>query len=64
MTNATKAAIITAVNAAMGLVAAFGVSLSDAKQAAIITAVNAGLGLWVLITYKSSAKRIPDETKA
>ena len=64
MTNATKAGIVAAVNAAMGVVAAFGLELTTAQQGAIITAVNAGLGLWVALTYKNSAKRVPDEPAA
>lgn len=59
MTNATKAAIIAAVNAALGLAIAFGVDLSDAQQAAITTAANTGLALWVALTFGNSRKRIP-----
>ncbi len=60
MTNATKAAVIAAVNAALGLVTAFGVDLSSTQQAAVTTAVNAALALWVALTYGDSRKRIPD----
>lgn len=60
MTNATKASIIAAVNAALVLVTAFGLNLTDAQQAAIITAVNAGLVLWIGLTYTKSPKRIAD----
>jgi hypothetical protein len=60
MTNATKAAIIAAVNAALGLAIAFGVNLSDVQQAAITTAVNTGLALWVALTYRNSPRRTPD----
>lgn len=59
MTNTTKAMIIAAVNAGLGLLIAFGVSLSANQQGAIVTAVNAGLALFVGLTYKNSAKRIP-----
>lgn len=60
MTNATKALLIALANAALGLVTAFGVSLSDAQTSAITVAVNAALALVVALTYKASAKRIPD----
>jgi hypothetical protein len=60
MTNATKALLIAFVNAGLALIAAFGVSLSDAQSAAVVTFVNAGLALWIAMTYKESAKRIPD----
>lgn len=60
MTNATKAQIIVLVNAVLVLVASFGVDLSDKQQAAIVAIVNGALGLWVALTYKNSAKRIPE----
>lgn len=60
MTNATKAAIIAVVNAALGLLVAFDVALTQAQTGAILTLANAALGLWVGLTYKDSAKRIPD----
>jgi hypothetical protein len=60
MTNATKALIIAVINAALGLVIAFGVSLSGTQQGAIVTAVNAALALIVALTYKASPKRIAD----
>lgn len=59
ITNATKAGIILVLNGTLGLVTAFGVSLSDAQQAAVTTFANAVLGMWVLVTYTSSRKRIP-----
>ena len=59
-TNATKANIIGLVNAAMFLVVAFGVSLTDAQQGAIGGFVNAALILWVGLTYKDSPKRVPE----
>jgi hypothetical protein len=43
--NAKNAAIIGAVNAALALLLAFGVSVSDAQQVAIVGAVNAALVL-------------------
>ena len=60
MTNATKANVIGLVNAAMFLVVAFGVSLTDAQQGAIGGFVNAALILWVGLTYKDSPKRVPE----
>ncbi len=60
MTNATKALIITAVNAVLGLVVSFGVALSDAQRGAIVTTVNAVLAVAVALTYKNSSRRIPD----
>lgn len=60
ITNTTKANIIAAINALMGLAIVFGVNLSEAQTGAIIVAVNAVLTLYVGLTYKDSAKRIPD----
>jgi hypothetical protein len=57
MTNATKAQIIAFVNAALVLILAFGVDISDQQQAAITGAVNALLALWVGVTYEMSHKR-------
>ncbi len=61
LTNAAKAQIIVVINALLGLLIAFGVSLSDAQMGAVTTTVNALLGLWVALTYKASPKRVPDE---
>ncbi len=61
MTNATKANAIAAVNAALTLIVSFGVNVTDAQQAAITGAVNAALVLWISLTYRSSAKRVPDQ---
>ena len=58
MTNAVKALIINLVNAIMGLLLVFGVSLSDAQQGAIVLLVNTVLALWVALTYTYSHKRI------
>lgn len=60
MTNAVKANVIALVNAALALVVAFGVDLSDKQQVALVGLVNAALSLWVVLTYKNSPKRIPD----
>lgn len=60
MTNATKASVIAFANATLGLVMAFGFDVTSAQAAAINTFVNAALALWVLLTYRNSAKRIPD----
>ena len=62
MTNSTKAAVIAVLNAALGLAVAFGVNLSDAQTASILGFGNAVLALWVGLTYKNSAKRIPDDS--
>ena len=60
MTNATKAQIVAFANSVLALVVAFGVDLTDAQTAAVSVAVNSALGLWVAVTYRDSAKRIPD----
>ncbi len=60
MTNATKAGIITAINAALGLAIAFGVNITDVQTGSIIVFSNAILGLVVGLTFKNSQKRIPD----
>lgn len=62
MTNAIKAQIIVVVNSIFGLLEAFDVDLSDAKQGSIIVLVNAVLALWVLLTYKNSKTRIPENS--
>lgn len=60
MTNATKALLISLINAALVLFVAFGVSFSDNQTAALQGFVNALLALWVGLTYKQSPKRIAD----
>lgn len=60
ITNAVKAGIIALVNAALGLLVAFDVALSQLQQGAVLAFVNAALALWVSLTYKDSPKRIPD----
>jgi protein-S-isoprenylcysteine O-methyltransferase Ste14 len=64
ITNASKANIVAAVNAALSLLLVFGVSITDAQVAAIVVAVNAVLVLLVGATYQNSAKRIPDGSVA
>lgn len=60
MTNATKAAVITFLNAGLSLATSFGVDLSDTQQASVTVFANAALGLWIALTYKNSSKRTPD----
>lgn len=60
MTNATKAAILAVVNAALGLAVVFGAPLTEVQVGAILAFANAAGGLLVGLTYKDSAKRIPD----
>jgi hypothetical protein len=60
VTNATKALIIAAVNPVLAVITNAGVDMSDGLQTAIYGVVNAGLALAVGLTYKRSAKRIPD----
>jgi hypothetical protein len=64
LTNASKAQVIAVVNAALGLVIAFGVNMTSAQQVSITTLVNAVLALWVGITYKASPRRTPDRSSA
>lgn len=58
MTNATKALLITLINAGLVLIVSFGVTVSDGQQTAITGFVNAALAIWVALTYTNSAKRI------
>jgi hypothetical protein len=60
MTNATKAAIILAVNGVLGVAIAFDVAFSQEQLGAINIALNSVLGLAVALTYKNSPKRVPD----
>ena len=65
ITNATKAQAIAAVNAILGLLAAFNVGhLTNNQSGALLVAVNAVLSLVVGITYKSSKSRVPDPPPA
>lgn len=57
MTNATKAQIIAAVNALLGLAVAFNVVLTQTQIGAIGVAVNAVLAIVVGLTFKQSPKR-------
>lgn len=63
MTNATRAQIVVVVNAALAMLVAFGVNVSDGQQAAIQGGVNALLGLWISLTFHKSPYREidPDE---
>lgn len=60
MSNATKAQVLALVNAVLLLAVAFDVAVSQAQIGAIGVAVNAALSVWVSLTYRNSAKRIPD----
>jgi len=60
LTNATKAGIIAALNALLGLLIAFGVPLSDVQTAAILGFGNAVLAVVVGLTYQNSPKRVPE----
>lgn len=61
MTNATKAMLIAVINAGLGLAVVFGVDVTAEQIGAIITFANAALALVVGLTYKNSAKRIPED---
>ena len=59
VTNAVKAQVIAAVNAVLGVLAAFNVGhITNAQQGALLVAVNAVLALVVAVTYQSSSKRV------
>ena len=60
MTNTTKALIISVLNAGMGLAMSFGLAITTAQSGAILLFANAVGALVVALTYKRSAKRIPD----
>jgi len=64
ITNATKANVIAALNALLGLLIAFGVHLTDIQTAAILLFANAIGVLFIGFTYKDSAKRVPDPEEA
>lgn len=61
MTNALKGAIGFAANAIMLAIAAFGVGITEKQIAAVGLALNGILAVWMLLTYKASPKRIPDD---
>lgn len=60
ITNATKALIISVVNAVLGLAVAFGVALTPEQIGAILAVANSVGALVVALTYKSSPTRVPD----
>lgn len=60
MTNSTKALVIAAVNALLGLAVSFGVDLTTEQVGAILAVANSLGALAVALTYKNSPKRIPD----
>ena len=59
MTNAIKAGIIAALNAAFGVAVAFGAPLTADQIGAVMGFANVALALVVLLTYKNSPRRIP-----
>lgn len=61
MTNATKALVISMINASIGLAVAFGVSITEVQTGAILLFANALGALVVGLTYKRSPKRVPDD---
>jgi hypothetical protein len=61
MTNATKALVISVLNAALGVAVVFGVSITEVQTGAIMVLANSVGALVVALTYKRSAKRIPDD---
>lgn len=61
MTNATKAVIISVVNAVLGLLVAFGMALTPEQIGAVLALANSVGALVVGLTYKDSQKRIPDD---
>lgn len=60
ITNATKANVIAALNALLGLLIAFGVPLSDTQTASILVFANTLGAVLIGFTYKDSAKRVPE----
>jgi len=59
ITNATKAQIIAALNAVLGVLGSFNIGhLTHAQQGAILVAANAVLAALVGVTYQSSSKRV------
>lgn len=61
LTNATKALIIAAMNALLGVAVAFGIQLTVQQLGAIDVAMNAILALIVALTYKDSPNRVSDD---
>lgn len=62
MTNATKANLIAALNAGLGLAIAFGVNLTDLQTAAVLVFANSVASVFVGVTFKNSPKRVPEGT--
>lgn len=60
MSNATKAQLVLAINALLGVAQAFHAALTAPQLGAVQIAVNAVLALFVGATYTQSAKREPD----
>lgn len=58
MTNATKANVIAAANAVMGILITFHAVLTTAQMSSIDVVLNAVLTLWIALTYRMSHKRI------
>ena len=59
ITNATKAQVIAALNAVLGVLGSFNIGhLTHAQQGAILVAANAVLATLVGVTYQSSSKRV------
>lgn len=63
-TNASKAQVILAINAILGLLSAFHVTLSQTKLAAAGLAANALLALFMSLTYQRSSLRTQAPTPA
>lgn len=60
ITNATKANLLAAINALLGVLVLFGVDLTADQMAGILTAVNALAVLIIGLTYKKSPKRVEE----
>jgi len=58
-TNSTKAQVLAAVNAVMGLLITFNVVLTQAQIGAVDVAVNAVMALLVTLTYPRSKSSTP-----
>ena len=60
-TNAAKAQIIALVNLVFALISSYSPTwIRDQQQAAILAVINGVFALYVGLTYKMSAKRVPD----
>lgn len=58
MTNAIQAAIVAFINAAGGLLIAFGVVLTDAQLGGIVTVVNTGLALYFIARHSQVKPKV------